>query len=326
VTSDEVDKARHVKSQVEAQLLQIPGVTGVGVGPKMTNGQPTDQIAIIVTVTHKTDADDVDRIPPTLSGVPTDVVELTYAPLVDPVSTDPAHHHGPQVGPSDSSDGDESLLGLAPLAGGIEIGPVGSGGGTLSYIVTDGNNYPYILSCFHVLSPTPQFAKWAEIYQPRPPIGTRPAVATNSVGYLTTTMDAGIAALTGQRPLASPMCISGLGPISAVLPYPPSYWAVLQKVGAATGLTSGLVTATDFTAIIPYYGQNVTMTGLIQCRSTNGISVAAAPGDSGAIAVDAQLRATGMIIAGSTEPNFGNYWLMAPLAAILAAFGVSLAR
>jgi hypothetical protein len=74
-----MEQVRKAKARYETELMQLPNVVGVGIGFKHKNGQPTDEIAVVVNVSQKkpsTDLDEQDRIPPELDGVPVDVQEV----------------------------------------------------------------------------------------------------------------------------------------------------------------------------------------------------------------------------------------------------------
>ncbi len=70
---------RKIKAKVEASLLTLPGVTGVDIGYKVTNGKKTRQLAIRVYVSKKKEVDPKERIPKQFQGIPTDVIERKYA-------------------------------------------------------------------------------------------------------------------------------------------------------------------------------------------------------------------------------------------------------
>ena len=58
------------------ELLQLPNVLGVGVGPKVVAGDPTDQMAIKVFVSRKVPVEELkpdECVPASLDGFPTDV-------------------------------------------------------------------------------------------------------------------------------------------------------------------------------------------------------------------------------------------------------------
>jgi hypothetical protein len=95
-------RIREVMDAAYPQLLMIPGVHAVAIGPKVVAGQRTAVPAIIVYLVEKRAADQVssrDLIPATIDGVPTDVVqspipvqhvvedEQRYTPLLGGVQT-----------------------------------------------------------------------------------------------------------------------------------------------------------------------------------------------------------------------------------------------
>ncbi len=78
MTDDPIQRALQVKRRYERDLLTRPNVVGVGVGFMSRGGQTTDQVGIVVSVSHKVPAAALPPqalIPPSLDGVPVDVVE-----------------------------------------------------------------------------------------------------------------------------------------------------------------------------------------------------------------------------------------------------------
>lgn len=73
------EEIRRVKKAVEADLLNRPGVTGVDVNYKQVKGKKTGDLAIVVYVEKKGTFEEQDRIPATIQGIPTDVVERRFA-------------------------------------------------------------------------------------------------------------------------------------------------------------------------------------------------------------------------------------------------------
>src|SRR5215212_8094389 len=70
--------ANRVKDEVEDQLLRIPGVNGISVGPKITNGQPTGALAITVHLSEKKPLHELapdEVVPPEIEGIKTDVLQ-----------------------------------------------------------------------------------------------------------------------------------------------------------------------------------------------------------------------------------------------------------
>jgi len=72
-----IQHALDVKRRHEADLLRRPNVTAVGVGYRTRGGQTTSEVCIVVSVTQKIPADQLQRgdvLPHTLEDVPIDVV------------------------------------------------------------------------------------------------------------------------------------------------------------------------------------------------------------------------------------------------------------
>lgn len=73
-----IQKARDVKARYEARLMQKANVIGVGIGFRERGGQLTDEIVLVVNVTHKLPKHQLapqDLIPSEIDGVPVDVRE-----------------------------------------------------------------------------------------------------------------------------------------------------------------------------------------------------------------------------------------------------------
>jgi hypothetical protein len=73
-----LQQAIAVKARHEARLMQKANVVGVGVGFREQGGKLTDQVALVVNVTHKLPRDQLapeDLIPAEIEGVPVDVRE-----------------------------------------------------------------------------------------------------------------------------------------------------------------------------------------------------------------------------------------------------------
>jgi hypothetical protein len=81
MTTKTREEIRRIKARVEGDLLKLPGVAGVDIGYKHVRGKPTDELAIRVLVRTKKPAEAVppsELIPPTIDGVPTDVIERDF--------------------------------------------------------------------------------------------------------------------------------------------------------------------------------------------------------------------------------------------------------
>ncbi len=76
MNEEQLARARAVKAVHERELLQKANVVGVGIGLRSRGGQLSDELTIIVSVTHKVPQEALgprDLIPSELEGVPVDV-------------------------------------------------------------------------------------------------------------------------------------------------------------------------------------------------------------------------------------------------------------
>jgi len=76
ISEEEMRRLRDLKSKYEADLMRKANVVGVGIGFRHRRGRRTDQLALVVSVTHKVpisqlDAEDI--VPRELDGVPVDI-------------------------------------------------------------------------------------------------------------------------------------------------------------------------------------------------------------------------------------------------------------
>jgi hypothetical protein len=74
-----VEQATQVKERHEREIMQKKYVVGIGVGFKEQGKVRSQQLSLVVYVSQKlpeTALDPQDRIPPSIEGIPTDVVEV----------------------------------------------------------------------------------------------------------------------------------------------------------------------------------------------------------------------------------------------------------
>lgn len=135
-----------VKQAAQKRLFQIPGVFGVGVGPKLVGDKPTTTLAIQIFTTKKRPASELppdELIPSEIDGFPTDVIEGELPTRIGPAAP----------GATPTADEDRYPV----IRGGIQIeGPTGDPG-SLGCIArtrlgnpAGGNRY-VLLTCQHVL-------------------------------------------------------------------------------------------------------------------------------------------------------------------------------
>lgn len=78
INEDAIQQVMTVKARYELQLMQKANVVGVGVGFRERGGKLTDEIVLVVNVTHKVPGSQLapeDFIPSEIEGVPVDVRE-----------------------------------------------------------------------------------------------------------------------------------------------------------------------------------------------------------------------------------------------------------
>jgi hypothetical protein len=76
---EQLARVRAVKEARKAELLRKANVVAVGIGLRSQGGELTDEVALIVSVTHKVPRNTLaawDVIPSELDGVPVDVQEI----------------------------------------------------------------------------------------------------------------------------------------------------------------------------------------------------------------------------------------------------------
>jgi hypothetical protein len=79
--TESYQKAMAVKEKHEGALLQKANVMGVGVGLRMRAGELTDEVVLVVMVTHKVPRAQLapeDFVPSEIEGVPVDIQEIGH--------------------------------------------------------------------------------------------------------------------------------------------------------------------------------------------------------------------------------------------------------
>ena len=256
----DIDRIRRVKDVAQDELLKIPGVRGVSIGYKYVGGKATGTLCIRVLVEKKqNEVSGKYRIPKTIHGVPTDVVERRYVPR--PLSV-PLKDLQPLV--------DNGRYN--PLIGGISAGPCREIDGnvfvgTLGLIVTDNvSAAPMVLSNFHVLALDNNFMVGDTIVQPSLPDGGNcPAdvVAVLERAMLGGQVDAAAARITARDDACR---IADIGDVDGIAEA--ELGMIVRKRGRTTELTQGVVDGIDLTVVVPYDGiGDVTFNNQIEIRA-----------------------------------------------------------
>ncbi len=327
-------QAREIYRQVLPDLFKRQNVVACGLGYKVSEGQTTSELSLIVSVIEKVPRELLlpqDVIPKSLEGLLTDVVETGRIR-----AQMPANPKGR----------------FRPAQPGISIGHRDITAGTFGLLVQR-NGAPFILSNNHVLANSNAGRIGDPIYQPGPADG---GTASDRVAALAEFMalDFGdnpsqcriadsmatllnlVARVTGSSHRLQPVQqTSGVNTMDAALAQPdtpdlvipaildlglpigvntPALGMQVQKTGRTTGLTNGYITQVDVTVNVDYGGRTASFTDQI---ITNSMS---SPGDSGSGILDMDRRAVGLLFAGSSSVT-----IFTPIQRVLDHFGVELA-
>lgn len=248
-TNSELERIKRLIRAKGEALLNLPNVTSVGVGYKMTGGKRTTQPALQFSVDRKIvlqvlAAEGVAAIPTAIEfegvSIPTDVVQRVYQPGYVVVA--------PQAKI-------ERKKRIDPVRPGVSIGHIRSTAGTLGAIVTDrGSHALALLSNWHVFcGATGKVGD--QIVQPGPFDDDR--VSRNGIGkllrsHLGLAGDCAVASIEGRRLDAQ---ILDLG-VRVEAIGRPELGDLVVKSGRTTGVTYGVVSRVDALFKMPYDGMS----------------------------------------------------------------------
>ncbi len=318
-------KRRHV-----LDLLARRNVVACGVGYKIRQGVRTDELGLVVSVTHKVHPSALspaDLVPPELDGVRTDVVETGVLRALQ----GPTERWRPVVPP------------------GVSIGHIAITAGTFGCLVRRGEEV-FILSNNHVLADGNRGRVGDAILQPGAADGGTSADRIAELAEFVP-LDFGssapecslarslvealnwLAALLGSRHrLQAVQQTPGINRVDAALARPLDRQQVsseilvigtptgvgtatlgtrVQKHGRTTGYTTGTITQIDATVRVDYGGPSALFEGQWVA------SPMSQPGDSGSAVLDEERRVVGLLFAGSDATTIIN-----PIADVLAALRV----
>lgn len=334
----DVEKAASIKRQNLSHLLKRSNVVGVGVGFKESEGQLTDEVAVMVNVTEKVPVAQLaegDKVPRDLDGVKTDVVAT-------------GRFLAGQAVMAIKSTKERCRPTISP---GVSLAHYAVTAGTFGCLVRRGREI-FILSNNHVLANVNQGQPGDAIIQPGRYDGGMPddkvavladfipidfggdspncSLATGVEKILNTIAET----LGSNHRLMAYRTSPGENWVDAALARPlnPNQFipaihkigrpkgvheaklgTALQKIGRTTDYTQGRITQVDVTISIDYNGRMATFTDQLMAT---GMS---AGGDSGSAVLDPDGYVVGLLFAGS-----GAATLINPIQTVLKMLNVEL--
>jgi hypothetical protein len=318
-----ISLVQQTKRQYEPIMMSKSNVVAVGVGFKIAGGVQTNEPSVIVSVIKKLPVIQLPesaRVPKTLGGVPTDVVEIGKVFALQ--------------APTEK---------MRPARPGISIGHFQITAGTFGCLVQR-NGQVYILSNNHVLANSNAAQLGDAILQPGPHDG---GTSADQIGTLEQFIPIGFEGSTsppGCSPLASLMRLFGPAkplinepgnntvdcaiakPLSADLVVSDilkigiptgvgtaGLGTQVQKSGRTTGLTTDQITQIDVTVSVDYGGKIATYKNQLMAGAMSQ------GGDSGSAVLDMDKQVVGLLFAGSNTTTILN-----PIQLVLDALGVQL--
>jgi hypothetical protein len=286
-----LEEVNDIKKKAKRKLLDLPGVTGVGVGYKDVDGKETKDPAIRVYVKKKrSKVSKDDLIPPEIGGAITDIIEQPG----ESIAYSNPRIRGQQTGEL--------------LVGGAEIGPARTfrnkpNGGTIG-IVVGGRNEPMILSSYHVLAVDKDYKQKGNklISQPA---GTRSIVAILEQAILSGNVDAALARVTDgnrqrvKRGILNIPQVKGTANRKDVVEMMRSGNRIVRKRGNVTKLRTGKILDFDWEGLVKYsHSVDYRFKKQMLIGSLPGAPEFSLPGDSGSVVVDGSNRIIGLLVGG----------------------------
>ncbi len=323
----QLQDVRRLLAEAKKELFSKPNVVATGVGYKIVNGRPTDELAVICSVNSKKSKKflvESEMIPASIQNIPTDVnpTGVIYAQQ-DPTGK------------------------FRPAPGGVSVGHVDITAGTLGCLVQR-DGVQYILSNNHVLAnsndadigdkivqpgpadggsyPADQFAELSDFIRITFQGGGNGGGSTCPIANGAAAVLNGIAALLGSQTrlvstkkmgiqadenlvdcaIAKPLDnnwvkneILHIGKIQGVAEG--TLGLGVKKSGRTTGLKTGTIQQIDVTVDVSY-GTNKIATFVDQLMTGN----MSAGGDSGSAILNDQNEIVGLLYAGSSSNTIIN--------------------
>ena len=217
----------------------------------------------------------------------------------------------------------ENRIRVRPVRPSLSVSGEGSSAGTISAFVRDAKGEFYLLSSSDVLG-APNYRLGSAVLQPGQIDGGR--VPTDVIGsfvrYPTVADASPVANLVGlarlEKSTSFEAALPGIGPIRGV--HTPTVGMSVQMVGRTSGLVRGKITQVDatFSIALPQPAGKGGSVRLVRAVATTPMSKA---GDGGALVVDNEGYAVGIVVAGSDTTT-----MLAPIQEVLDNLGVQLVQ
>jgi hypothetical protein len=337
--------ARGFRSRLRAATADLQSnVHAVGIGRKVVEGQPTSTLAVRLYVVQKFAPSAIpprDLLPPSLDGVPCDVVEaapafITQAKAVARRSSRRRSVRRAGATAAAASCTSDRRNRQRPFPAGVSVAHRDVTAGTLGYFCRstragDSPEEVFLLSNNHVLADVNNAVAGDRVLQQSPADGGTMQEHVASLhrfvrirlgGDVGNRVDAAIARLLENVPHTVTMCEIGriAGTATAV------EGMRVRKHGRTTGLTEGFVDDESIDAVVGMDHDDPSVVALFQ-NQLRLERVAPFPsfglgGDSGSLVVAGDgLNAVGLYFAG---PPSGVYGLANPIADVLSELEVQL--
>jgi hypothetical protein len=309
--------------RVEAAIAAARrNVHAVGVGRKIVEGKPTDERAIRLYVVQKIAPSLLpprDRLPETVDGIPTDVIESSPAFFAPRKRRQPRAAKAAATSAAAKACTDKRKKNQRPVLAGISVAHHNVTAGTLGYFcrslrIGEDPSKIFILSNNHVLADVNQASRGDNIYQPGP---ADDGTANDHVAELQrfiridldgnpNKVDAAIAELLPNIQWRSEVC--SIGAITGTARGVEGM--EVRKHGRTTGYTEGLITDESYDALVGMDHNNPNVVGLFQdqirIETTPPHAAFGLGGDSGSLVVKGDsMEAVGLYFAGPPSGSYG---------------------
>jgi hypothetical protein len=294
--------ALQAKELSKQDLLNIPGVSGVGV----SSGSAPRINIYVVEKTPELEA----KIPTSIEGVETRIIETGQITAFQLLETE-------ELATYETSRTQKSR----PFFPGMSVANIGATAGTYGYLVRDNvTGRLGILSNAHVLTSDPSKSTMEDyrVTQPGPyDGGTNRDVVGSTVRWIPlnpfgiNSVDCALALLDNEADVSSD--IIGIGPVVGI--EEPKQGMGIVKSGRTTGVTEGTILDINADVKVGYKGFTAQFENQVICTSM------AEPGDSGSLCVNkANRNAVALLFAGSPTIT-----IVTPISRVMGSLNVSLA-